>query len=433
MCASLKLICPWKRTAPCLDEREPQGAPNRSAKQRKLTAAVGDNTINPNGEIRSKACMAAISGNGMSAPVRVKPLAQPSRWPRALAGLDGPPMPDLTKEGMPRICPTVRPSQANGGCVPSAMALRGGGNRMGGRVARSALRELLAAACLSVARSAQRDPRRPHYVRAPLRPRSAAAPKPAPAGCSCRSPARYASKPQSNSPKPQGPKPHSPRAPNPAESRSLPLQPVRERAHRLGLRPRLQAREPVAPQRHADVERLHQALAAQRLAEQRRRQQRDARALGRGLGHRDRRVEDRAAQQRRRHARGGEPARPFVGAVRAQQRLAREVGRRAQAARDARARRPATAAARSAAAPRCRARRRRRSGWPSPGLRRRGRRGCCWSAAAGRWPDARAGTPAAAAAASRPRTCRPRPRSRPGDAGRPRTAPARRACARSCR
>ena len=74
--------------------------------------------------------------------------------------------------------------------------------------------------------------------------------------------------------------------------------------------------------------------AAQRLAEQRGGQQRDARTLGRGVGHRDRRVEDRAAHERRRHARGGEPARPFVRAIGAQQRLAGEVGGRAQPARD---------------------------------------------------------------------------------------------------
>ncbi len=95
-----------------------------------------------------------------------------------------------------------------------------------------------------------------------------------------------------------------------------------------GARP--QAREPVGPERDLVAERPHQPALAQFALEQARGKQGRARALRRRFGQGQGRVEHRTPNHGAGHARGTEPGGPFIGAVRAQQRLPRQVGRRAQ-------------------------------------------------------------------------------------------------------
>ena len=116
------------------------------------------------------------STNGCSNGGRQLPRSRQARCPTGLlaAGIGGPRWPAnadiFFKNGYTAFVPTARARPASGGCVPSGLALSGGEHRRGGGGggARSALRQLTRASCLSAARSAQRV-----LARAPG-PRSAA-------------------------------------------------------------------------------------------------------------------------------------------------------------------------------------------------------------------------------------------------------------------
>src|SRR4051812_39084525 len=94
------------------------GLAPKSDMQRKLIAPVGENTFNLNVEIQSKDLHGRHFRQRHVAHVRVKPLTQPSHSPRALAGLDGPPMPDSHKKRMPRICPNCQALAGERGLRP---------------------------------------------------------------------------------------------------------------------------------------------------------------------------------------------------------------------------------------------------------------------------------------------------------------------------
>src|SRR4051812_8353296 len=72
--------------------------------------------------------------------IRVRHVPLSSRWPRALAGLQGPPMPDSLKTPDTAVVPTAPPLPASRGCVPSALELRGGARGGDGGGAPSGLR-----------------------------------------------------------------------------------------------------------------------------------------------------------------------------------------------------------------------------------------------------------------------------------------------------
>ena len=94
-------------------------------------------------------------------------------------------------------------------------------------------------------------------------------------------------------------------------------QPGLEGAHGRGLRPRLQARQPIAAGDDADVERLHHRPAGQLPLEHQRRRQGHSQALQGRFEHAQGGVEDNALGQGTAAAQSRllEPLRPFIGAV----------------------------------------------------------------------------------------------------------------------